>query len=68
MWMLGPLSIGAASSAAMMMWSPFYWGLYLSMSPARAETGRRVAGVERDPAPAAQHAAADDRDALRVAA
>ena len=43
MWMLGPISIGAAGSAAMMLWSPFYWGLYLSMRPAMVKAGTRVA-------------------------
>lgn len=55
MWMLGPLSIGAAGSAAMMLWSPFYWGLYLSMSPAMVKAGTRVAV----PAPAPRLMPAD---------
>lgn len=49
MWMLGPLSIGAAGSAAMMLWSPFYWGLYFSMSPPQHKQARRVTAIERAP-------------------
>jgi hypothetical protein len=33
MWFFTPLMVGSAGTAAMMMFNPFYWGLYLSMGP-----------------------------------